>query len=415
VTEPIQNETIQRLRAAAARAQRDSEYRAAVRGLPCAIWLESGTGTNVDAAARVAVCNGEAANVGPCLIVRAPEATWQTILTAYPPPGYQSFSAALRDADGFTVDGDALTIAQALHALERLFEILRGQIDAPARALDRRAIHGHYARIDLPGGPASLYIEESGAGAPLLMLHTAGADARQYHGLMSDPDLQARWRMIAFDMPGHGRSAPLSGTAWTAPDLRRDDYLAICQAVIRQWAGAPCVVLGCSMGAAMALYLAARSPDDVTGVVALEAPYRASGRLSPWLRHPQVNQAAHNPAYVRGLMAPQSPLDSRREAAWIYSQGGFGVYASDLYFYSEDFDAGVHLAGLDGARIGVSLLTGAYDYSARPEDSQRVAALIPGARYATMPDLGHFPMTENPARLLDYLRPELDWLAARSS
>jgi pimeloyl-ACP methyl ester carboxylesterase len=56
----------------------------------------------------------------------------------------------------------------------------------------------------------------------------------------------------------------------------------------------------------------------------------------------------------------------------------------------------------------VSLLTGAYDYSASPEDSRRVAARIPGARFAAMPELGHFPMVENPQRLLDYLKPELD-------
>ncbi|AKQ54001.1 hydrolase [Bordetella hinzii] len=398
---------IEKLRAAAARAQQDSEYQAATRGLPCAIWLDDGEGQ------RVAAWTGQPAGPAQRIVVQAPQATWRKVLSPAPPPGYHSFSAALRFAQGFSAKGDALALAQSLHPLERLFEILRGQVDAPAMRIDRRAIQGHYADIALSQGTASLYLETCGAGAPLLMLHTAGADARQYHGLMADPALRARWRMIAFDMPGHGRSAPLPGTAWTAADLRRDDYLAICQAVIRQWVGAPCVLLGCSMGAAMALYLAAHSPGDVAGVVALEAPFKAAGRLSPLLRHPQVNQAAHNPSYVRGLMAPHSPLAMRREAAWIYSQGGFGVYGSDLYFYSEEFDASEHLAGLDTSRFGVSLLTGAYDYSARPEDSQRVAALIPGARYATMPDLGHFPMIEHPARLLDYLRPELQRLEPR--
>jgi pimeloyl-ACP methyl ester carboxylesterase len=128
------------------------------------------------------------------------------------------------------------------------------------------------------------------------------------------------------------------------------------------------------------------------------------------LCHPQVNQAAHNPAYVRGLMGPASTLQARRDAAWIYSQGGFNVYANDLWFYSEDFNAAEHLAGLNADAFGISLLTGAYDYSASPEDSRRVAALIPGARFQAMPELGHFPMVENPQRLMDYLRPELDRL-----
>ncbi|MCD0503932.1 alpha/beta fold hydrolase [Bordetella petrii] len=400
---------IETLRAAAARAREDSEFHAATRSLPCGIWLQAGE------AAPLAVWEPPPGGVAvaPRVILQASDAAWQKILDPAPAPGYHSFTAALRFADGFNVQGEALSLAQALHPLERLFEILRGQVDAGPVLIDRRPIRGHYVELDLPGGPATLYGEEAGQGAPLLLLHTAGADARQFHGVMADPALRERWRMIAFDMPGHGRSAPLPGTAWTAPDLRRDDYLAICLAVIRQWAGAPSVLVGCSMGAAMALYVAARSPDNVAGVVALEAPWKASGRLSPALCHPQVNQAAHNPAYVRGLMAPQSPLAMRREAAWIYSQGGFGTYANDLHFYSEEFDAPVHLAGLDGSRFGISLLTGAYDYSARPEDSQRVAQLIPGARYATMPDLGHFPMIENPARLLDYLRPELDRLETR--
>jgi len=83
-----------------------------------------------------------------------------------------------------------------------------------------------------------------------------------------------------------------------------------------------------------------------------------------------------------------------------------------LHFYSEDFHAAQHLVGLDAHRFGVSLLTGAYDHSATPEDSRRVADLIPGARYRTMAQLGHFPMLENPELLLQYLRPELAHIRA---
>ncbi|MBB1596492.1 alpha/beta fold hydrolase [Achromobacter sp. UMC46] len=397
---------VQELRAAAALAQQDSEFISAARGLPCAIWLQAGA----DPEDRIPAWAGQPAAPSQCLVVSAPPDTWRKLLAPAPPPGYHSFTAAHRQAHGLRVKGDALAIAQALHPLERLFEILRGQLHAAPALLERSAIAGHYATLDLGTASTSLYIETSGLadGPPLLMLHTAGADSRQYHALMTDPGLRRQWRMIAFDMPGHGRSMPLPGQAWTEAGLTREAYLRTCIAVIRQVAGAPAVLLGCSMGAAMALVAAARSPDDVAGVVALEAPWKATGRRTPMLCHPQVNQAAHNPAYVRGLMGPAATLEARRDAAWIYAQGGFNVYANDLWFYSEDFDAAEHLAGLDARRFGVSLLTGAYDYSASPEDSGRVAARIPGARFTVMPELGHFPMVENPQRLLEYLRPELD-------
>ena len=163
----------------------------------------------------------------------------------------------------------------------------------------------------------------------------------------------------------------------------------------------------------MTLKMALSHPSQVLAAIALEVPFRARGRRSPMLAHPAVNQAAHNPAYVRGLMSPVSSLFWRRVATWIYSQGGFGVYAGDLSFYSDEFDAGKDLEGLDGQHKSISILTGAYDYSATPADSARVAAMISGSRYVKMPDLGHFPMIENPSLLLKYLRIELNHILGK--
>ncbi|WP_100148311.1 alpha/beta fold hydrolase [Achromobacter arsenitoxydans] len=401
---------VQELKAGVMLAHQDSEFKSAVKGLLPAIVLQAGPEPD----GKVSVWTGQPASPSQCIVITAPADTWRKLLDPAPAVGYHSFTAAQRYAQGLHVSGDPLAIAQALHALERLFELLRGQIDPIPALLDRSAITGHYATLDLGATQASVFVETSGLadGPPLLMLHTAGADSRQYHALMADPELRSQWRMIAFDMPSHGRSMPLPGRAWTESGLTRDAYLQICLAVIHHVARAPAVLLGCSMGAAMALVIAANSPAEVAGVVALEAPYKASGRLSPMLCHPAVNQAAHNPAYVRGLMGPGSPLAARREAAWIYAQGGYGVYANDLWFYSEDFDAAEHLGGLDTSTFGVSLLTGAYDYSASPEDSRRVAALIPGSRFTAMADLGHFPMVENPSSLMQYVKPELALIRA---
>src|SRR4051794_10478495 len=47
-------------------------------------------------------------------------------------------------------------------------------------------IIGRYLHLELSGRQHRLYVEEAGHGTPLLCLHTAGADGRQYRALMND-------------------------------------------------------------------------------------------------------------------------------------------------------------------------------------------------------------------------------------
>ena len=72
-------------------------------------------------------------------------------------------------------------------------------------------IIGRYLNLDLLGRPHRLYIEEAGQGIPLLCLHTAGSDGRQYRGLLNDKRITENYRVIVFDMPWHGKSSPPEG------------------------------------------------------------------------------------------------------------------------------------------------------------------------------------------------------------
>lgn len=396
---------LERLKDAANKAATDPEFLAAMSGNEFGLQLQVSGSTGTE---TVMAHPG----IG-LLTLKAPADVWQQVLQPAPAVGFHSFTALCRQNVGFEVLGYPLQVAQSLHALERLFELLRGQqlMEVDHDYPDLTSIVGRYSSFELPDGRnVTVYFERAGTtGKPiLLMLHTAGADGRQFHPLMVDAELGKCWDLYTFDLPGHGRSMPLRDTLWQGYKLTGADYLAICYGFMRQVLGQPVVVMGCSMGAAMALMLARDHPEWVSAAVALEAPFRSKGRRVPWLAHPAVNQAAHNPSYVRGLLSPSSPLFWRRVATWIYSQGGFGVYAGDLSFYSDEFNAEHDLKGLDGRRRVISLLTGSYDYSATPADSSRVAAMIPGARFTEIPDLGHFPMIENPSRLLPHLRAELD-------
>lgn len=115
-----------------------------------------------------------------------------------------------------------------------------------------------------------------------------------------------------------------------------------------------------------------------------------------------------------GLMSPTSPEKFRRETTWVYSQGAPPVFKGDLYYYSVDHDLSQTAEQIDTSKVAVYLLTGEYDWASTPEMSEALARRIKGAKYQTMTDLGHFPMSEDPERCLSYVEPVLNEIRARS-
>ncbi|WP_420393874.1 alpha/beta fold hydrolase [Acuticoccus sp.] len=389
-----------------ARAASDPVLAACARGLDAVLVVEVGDGM---AALRLSEAPALVATVPPgtpAIAVRGPAAAFEAILSTMPPPGSQSYGAVRRLNGDVAVDADPLLEAQALAALERIFELARDPVPEPPSAFTRDddSIVGRSAAMAamVDGRPTRARIAwlEAGRGAPLVLLHTAGADARQYRHQLADRALQSRYRMVAFDLPWHGSSSGTDGSEAPEPYILAEaEYLAWCVAVLEAL-DAPATVVGCSMGAAMALTLAARRPDLVSGVVALEAPLRAPGRRSPLLSHACVAGARHNPSYVRALLSPTAPQVRRDEACAIYAQARPGIYEGDLAYYSDEYDGAAVADGVARCGRPVALLTGAYDYSASPESTRALVEAIGAERvhFRVMDNLGHFPMIEDPDR-----------------
>jgi pimeloyl-ACP methyl ester carboxylesterase len=274
-------------------------------------------------------------------------------------------------------------------------------------------IKGTYLRLSLDGRAHRLYFEEAGQGIPLVCLHTAGADGRQFRHLLNDEAVTRHFRVLAFDMPWHGKSLPPAG--WQDEEYRLttrgyvDLILAFCAALGLERP----VVLGCSIGGKIVLELARTHPERFRALIGLESAayqppwYDDTG----WLHRPDVHGGELCGALMSGLIAPQSPDETRWETLWGYMQGGPGVFKGDLHFYRVDGDFRDRVGQIDTGRCPLYLLTGEYDFSCTAEDTLRTAGQIPGVEVQIMKEVGHFPMSENPAKFREYILPVLAKIA----
>jgi len=274
-------------------------------------------------------------------------------------------------------------------------------------------IVGRYLTVPIDGEACRVYIEEAGAGIPLLCLHTAGADARQYRHLMCDSEITGRFRVIAFDMPWHGKSYPPAGAQARGYALTTQLYVETVRAVARALRLEQPVAMGCSIGGRIVLQLATDHGAEFRALIGVEAAdFQQPWYDTSWLHRGDVHGGEVCAALVSGLIAPQSPLQFRDETLWQYMQSGPGVFRGDLHFYRVDGDLRGKLGDIDTARTPLYLLTGEYDFSCTPDDTRRTAKSIPGAEVVEMKEVGHFPMSENPAQFRRYLLPVLERICA---
>ena len=267
---------------------------------------------------------------------------------------------------------------------------------------------GRYVHVEINGEPNRIYFEEAGEGIPLVCLHTAGSDGRQWRHLLADAEFTKTFRIIAFDLPWHGKSNPPANWNGDEYQLTTARYTQTIRAFCAALDLDRPVVMGCSIGGRIVLNLAIDHAAEFRALIGLEAAdFQSPWYDTAWLNRPDIHGGEVCAALVSGLVAPQSPAAARTETLWAYKQGGPGVFKGDLYFYRVDGDLRGRVEAIDTGKCPLFLLTGEYDFSCSPEDTLRTAASIEGADVTIMEALGHFPMSENPDQFRRYIAPVL--------
>jgi pimeloyl-ACP methyl ester carboxylesterase len=340
-----------------------------------------------------------------------PASAWEEFAKSSPAPLHNTAQALVAQFGDSLITGDRVKWAQYAPFVERILACLK-----PARErgetpqLPRKsAIAASYITIDYGEREYRLFYEEAGHGIPMICLHTAGSDSRQYKYLLEDPQLQADFRMIAFDMPWHGRSMPPRGWRSERYENDIDWYLGI----IRGFTAAmelpeQPVLVGCSMGGSVALVMSGTHGEEWRAICALEGTLggnpHAPSRRGVWTRHLEVDHSMFLSTWVAGLMSPDSPQDLQDEVLWEYAQSGPGVYNGDGAMVASLQRIGPTLTE---AKCPLYVFSGEYDYSATPALSKAAAEQLAG-HFIPMEGKGHFPMAEDPVGFKRYLMPVLD-------
>ncbi len=277
-------------------------------------------------------------------------------------------------------------------------------------------VTGRYVYLDVQGIEYRVYFEEAGEGVPVVLQHTAGCDSRQWRHVLEDPDFTSRYRLIAADVPFHGRSLPPESREWWTEEytLHQGFFLDFQVALVEALGLERPIYAGCSMGGHLAPDLALHHPGLFRAAIGIEAALDSHGveRILPWLYHPRISNDC-KPALMHTLCSPTSPERYKRETTFVYSQGAPAVFKGDLNYYVVEHDLNADAKKIDTTQTALFVLNGEYDWSGYPAAGAALAAAVDGATHAVMEDLGHFPMSENPEVFKKYFLPVLEQAAAR--
>jgi pimeloyl-ACP methyl ester carboxylesterase len=263
--------------------------------------------------------------------------------------------------------------------------------------------------IDVDGG--RLHVIERGPAQPLatiVLLHGASSNAADPMLGLGAP-LSERYRVLAFDRPGHGWSARLGGREDASP-MRQADLIA--RALAKEKAGRV-IVVAHSLAGAVGTSLALEHAHLVAGLVLL-APVThpwpggiawyynvaATPFLGPLFAWTMAAPAGHTlmPGAIASVFSPQVPPSGFIDAAQI-----------SLVLRPQTFEANAqdmkNLLSYVQARQGTygaidmptTIITGDQDTTVSTDIHARAfAAEVAGAKLIVMPGVGHQPHYASP-------------------
>ena len=211
----------------------------------------------------------------------------------------------------------------------------------------------------------------------VLLLHGGLANS-DYWGLLV-PELARTHRVVVIDSRGHGRSS--RNATPIGYELMAQDALALLDTLgIKQVA-----VVGWSDGAITGLEIAIHHPERLTGLFAFAANSDPSG----------VKDVQASPVFKAFI-----GRGAGEYARLNPTPGGYKAFDADI---EKMWAREPHMSAavLRGIRARVWIVDGDHDEAIKRENTDYMAAVIPGAYEMILPGVSHFAFLQDPA-MFDY-------------
>lgn len=275
-------------------------------------------------------------------------------------------------------------------------ELIAAPVEASLQAAQSETITG--------GGGLKLAAYEAGKadGRPILFIHGFSGNYLTWDSMFSGP-LAAEFRLVAFDLRGHGQSdKPLEAVRYTNSELWADDLAAVIRAknLVRP------VLVGWSYGGyVIADYIRKFGDSKIGGVVFLGAVTKngtseAAGFLTPeaLALFPDVLSADVRKSIEGTRALTRMFANSMSETTWEIAYGSAMMVPPEIRaaMFSRVLDNDDVLARI---RVPTLAIHGTGDRIVRVSAARHTAETVPNAKLLLYDGVGHAPHLDVPERL----------------
>ncbi len=248
-----------------------------------------------------------------------------------------------------------------------------------------------------------IYCETNGGPAEkgtIVCLGSAGRDTRQFHGLMEA--LREHFEVVAFDMPGHGKSWPLKG------NKAIDEFHAYGDFILKTVDALPVknpVYVGCALGGNMGFYLAQRQQTRaVVAMAGSDYSPNVNPAVAELLNHPYCSVQHSHLDFTDSLIGNAAPPENRDFILWgVCTEIGVAKAADYAGVYN-GFDV---RADMGRITCPVLMLRGAEDWTTHDESLHETMSRLTAAAkldYKVLPGVGHYAVQEMPQLIAETIR-----------